>query len=88
MTDGDFRSELNFFLESVATAAVGGSDDDIPHVEAPRKIIEHINRGKLAGFDSVGWCVFNGVKVFEVGKREEILAKEAQKERDRLSGKI
>lgn len=88
-SDADFRTELNLFLESVASAAVGGASDDIPHVEAPRKIIEYINRGRaIEGFDSVGWCVFNGVKVFEAGKREEILANEARIERERLQGKI
>lgn len=88
MTESDFRSDLNLFLEKVATAASEGSSDDIPHVEAPRTIVEYINRGKVKSFDEVGWCVFNGVKVFELGKREQVLEREAREARDRAQGKI
>lgn len=45
---------------------------DMPSVETSRKVIEHFNRGKaLAGFDSVGYFVYAGVKVYEAGKRDE-----------------
>lgn len=88
MIEPDFRSDLNYFLEQVATAASEGSSDDIPHVEAPRKIVEYINRGKVKSFDEVGWCVFNGVKVFEMGKRQEVLDREARDAIARAHGKM
>lgn len=76
------------FLEQVATAASLGGDGDLPHVEAPRHICEHINRGKMKGFDEVGWSIFNGVKVFEEGRREQVLEREATDARLRAQGKM
>lgn len=75
---GPDRSELNLFLEAVANAvSLGPREEALPYIEAPRVIIEYINRGKLEGFDQVGYCIFNGCKVYEVGKREEALRRDS-----------
>lgn len=56
-------------------------------VEAPRKIIEHFNRGRMDGIDTVGYFVYEGVKVFEEGKRESAEAKEARTAEEIVFGK-
>lgn len=76
------------FLESVANAcALGPQEEALPWVEAPRLIIEYINRGRLAGFDSVGYCIFNGCKVYEEGKRQAAIDKEKLTTEEMLFGK-
>lgn len=59
---------------------------EMPGVEADRKIIEHFNRGKMAGVDAVGYFVYEGVKVFEAGKREESERREALTAEERVFG--
>lgn len=48
--------------------------DKVPFVEAPRSIIEHFLRtpADLANFDGpTGFFLYQGVKVYEEGKRRE-----------------
>lgn len=65
-----------FFDEIHAAMAENG---EMPAIEVDRRVIEHFNRNSLGGFDAVGYFVYQGVKVYEVGKRE------AAEERGRLS---
>lgn len=47
----------------------------LPIVEAPRKIIEHFNRGKLLkAFDAVGYFLYQGACVCEQGKKDKVEA--------------
>lgn len=41
-------------------------------VEAPRDVIEYLNRGPrmIAAFDRVGYCLYHGVVVCELGKKD------------------
>jgi hypothetical protein len=41
-------------------------------VEAPREVVEYINRGPkmIAAFDRVGYCLYHGVVVCETGKKD------------------
>lgn len=43
--------------------------DGVPFVEASRPLIEHYNKGKMAGFDKVGYFMYEDVRVYETGKR-------------------
>ncbi len=43
-----------------------------PIVEAPRDIIEYLNRGKMIkAFDRIGYCIYNNVIICEVGKKDQ-----------------
>lgn len=44
-------------------------------VEAPRDVIEYINRGvkMLKAFDRVGYCLYQGAVVCETGKKQAVL---------------
>lgn len=43
----------------------------MPWIEAKRSIIEHYNKANIKGFDNGPmYFVFQGVKVYELGKRE------------------
>lgn len=76
------------FLEDVAYAmALGPQDEPLPFVEAPRKVIEYINRGRIEGFDAVKYCIFNGVKVYEEGKREHANRLESMTIEEKTFGK-
>jgi len=48
----------------------------VPCVEASRKIVEFYNRANIKGFDKAGYFMFQGVKVYEKGKREEADARD------------
>lgn len=71
--------EINFFLDSIARAKTMGvkMGEHLPSVEAPRKLVEYYNPNNIQGFDEVGYFTFNGVNVYEEGKKEEALAKDA-----------
>lgn len=68
--NGPSRNELNQFLESV-DIAIANSTGGIPVVETSRKIVEFYNRANISGFDDVGYFIFKGVKVYELGRRAE-----------------
>ena len=79
---------MNKFLEDVAYAmAEGPKDEAMPWVEAPRNVIEYINKGRLDGFDAVKYCLFNGVKIYEEGKREGAFQRDQQTIEERTFGK-
>lgn len=40
-------------------------------METPRKMIEHFLRAQIAGFEKTYYFIYDNVKVFEEGKREE-----------------
>lgn len=67
------QAELDQFLTKVSQPAELEADyDKVPCVEAPRSIIEHFLRSpaEIKNFDSsVGFFMFQGVKVYEEGKR-------------------
>lgn len=47
-----------------------------PIIEAPREIVEYLNRGPLTKlFDKVGYCIYNGVVVCEEGKKDAVIKK-------------
>lgn len=70
------REDINSFLDEVAIALQHKPTNDIPSVEASRKVIEHYNRGRMQGVEEVGYFIFSGVKVFEKGKRESSEARD------------
>lgn len=78
------RKEENQFLELVAQAIGSPSSTwsdapgKMPWIEAPRKVIEFYNRGKMEGFESSGFFVLGGCRVYEEGKRDERIAHEAR----------
>lgn len=80
--DGPSREDLNRFMERVAIAkdAAGapGPGRELPEIEVPRRVIAHFNRQSMKGFDDVGYFIYQGVKVFEFGKREEAARRDAR----------
>lgn len=82
---GPTRDELNQFLEDVAVQkALSGSE--FPEIEAPRVIIEFYNKGNIKGFDDAGYFIFDGVKVFEAGKKEDAKRKESLSMEEKIFG--
>lgn len=70
------REMLNEFYDAIQDAELAGipDDDDMPWVEAPREIIEQYNRNSMKGFEEGPlYFVFQGVKVYEAGRREEAI---------------
>lgn len=59
------REEITEFLNAITVAPQMGDD----HIEASRKVCEHYNRHNLKGFEQAGYFIFNGVKVYEKGKK-------------------
>lgn len=53
-------------------------DGELPSIEVPTRIIKHYNRTPQAmkGFKQAGYFVFNNVRVFEVGHKEELERKD------------
>lgn len=70
------QSDLNKFTSVIATANGQKVGQEVPEIEVPRRVIDYFNKGKMKGFDTVGYFLFNGVKVYEKGKREEYKLKE------------
>lgn len=66
---------LNQFLTAVANPLSLEKDyDGVPCLEAPRAIVEHFLKtpADLKNFDGpVGYFLYQGVKVYEAGKRRE-----------------
>ena len=80
------REELNEFLDAINDALqlgpqpVEGEEEleDMPWIEAKRSVIEHYNKANIKGFDNGPmYFVFQGVRVYEQGKRK--IAKEREK---------
>lgn len=59
----------------------------MPSIEVSRKLIEHFNRGQMAGIDAVGYFVFQNVRVIEEGKRAESDARDALTQEEKAFGK-
>lgn len=69
------REDLAFFFDCVHAAINSTPRGEMPVIETSRKIIDHFNRGPAQkGFDAVGYFVYEGVKVFEEGKRQSFEA--------------
>jgi hypothetical protein len=62
--------EISNFMDEVSMALATREGDDFPEIEAERNICEHYNRENLKGFDSSGYFIFHGVKVYEKGKKD------------------
>lgn len=68
LSDGD----IDRFSSLIAKA----KNENAAEVEVPRRVIEYYNKGNLTGFDKVGYFVYQNIKVYETGKKEESKAKE------------
>ncbi len=65
------NEELGAFYAALNHEKSKWDGSTILAMEAPRKIIEHILGTRMTGFDAVHYFVYEGVKVFEQGKRAE-----------------
>ncbi len=63
--------DINAFLTEVAALPPLQKGEELHELEVPRRVIEHYNRSAkaMAGFDEAGYFIFQGVKVFEKGKK-------------------
>lgn len=78
--------ELARFYDSLNGARASAEPNSLPGIETSRKIITHFMRGNMAGFDRVHYFIYQGVKVFEQGKRAEAERKERLTEDQILHG--
>ena len=80
------REELAEFYDALAHAKMEAIAGQIPAMEASRKVIMHFLREKMRGFDDVMYFIYEGVKVFEQGKREEAERKEGLTTEQKMHG--
>lgn len=68
------RQDLTEFLDRVEQARFDGATAgyQLPHISAPRHVIEHYNKANIKGFDECGYFIFKDVIVFEDGKVKPI----------------
>jgi hypothetical protein len=78
---------LGLFLDSVIRAKQLALPGDWPWVEAERGIIDHFLRGQTEGFEQIGYFIYQDVKVYERGRREEADARDALTSEDKNFGK-
>ncbi len=71
---GPTRQALNEFLDDVAQAMIDGAEagEALPSVETSREIVQYYNKTNMAGFDTAGYFIFQGVKVYEKGTKEAV----------------
>lgn len=85
----DLRVSLQKFLTDIQDALMVPDIVDqagTPCIEADRDVCEHYNRNTEA-FDSVGYFIFQGVKVFERGKLESSSRKDRMTMEQKLHGR-
>lgn len=73
------HAEINQFLDAVTRAKMFPDLKDgevIPSVEVSRHVCAYYNKD-MAAFDKVGYFTFNGVNVYEEGKKEEAQKRDA-----------
>ena len=81
------RQEIAQFMDAIHTAKAHGDVHDIPCIDAATKIVRHFNQGRsLKGLEEVGYFVYDGVKVFEEGRRVEAMRKDALTSEDKVFG--
>lgn len=85
---GPSRQDLNLFAEKIAIANENRDlKTPLPEIEVPRRVIQHFNQRSMDGFDKCGYFVYQGVKVFEVGKKELAVIKDRRSMEDILHGR-
>lgn len=75
------HSEINQFLDAVTRAKMFPElkdGDTLPSIEVSRNVCAYYNKD-MAAFDKVGYFTFNGVNVYEKGKKEEAQKRDAQR---------
>jgi hypothetical protein len=81
----DLQNEsVGDFIGRIATAQLDGKDTgEIQSIEASEKIIKHFNRKGLGGSE---YFIYQGVKVYPLGKTEEIEERESISADERMHG--
>lgn len=60
---------------------------EVPTMEAPKIIISHFNQGlAAAGVKKAGYFIYQGVKVFEEGRRAEAETRDSLTTEDKMHG--
>lgn len=73
------RLDLAEFFDAIHNAKYACEPGEAPVVETSRKIIDHFNAGRAQeGFNRAGYFVYDGVRVCEHGKTEEVLMRESR----------
>ena len=85
-TTGPSQDDLNRFAAIISRASEQKAPGTVPEVEVPRRVIEYYNQRNLKGFEEAGYFIYNGVKVFEKGKREQFRNKDNESMEKRLHG--
>lgn len=80
-------AEINEFLDKVALAGMNKRPNEMPVVEASKKVIKHYNRGSMfQGFETAGYFIFNGVKVVLEGTMSDVDKKESESLEHKMHG--
>lgn len=75
------------FFDAIHRAINEVGPGETPAIEASRKIVEHFNRGRaIHGFEKAGYFVYQGVKIFEEGKRHGAETRDARTQEDCVFG--
>ncbi len=73
------------FFGAVESAKLLCPED--PKLEVAHKIVEHFNRGRMEGVKEAGYFVYQGVKVYAEGKKEEAETRDGLSIEDKVFGK-
>lgn len=67
------RDELNKFLDDVSYALQMGAPEGevMPEIEAPLSTIQHFNKLGMKDWSKTYYFIYNNVKVYEAGKKED-----------------
>lgn len=75
----DVKETISTFLDKIATAKGQGEES----IETTPEIIAHYNRNGLNGAE---YFIYNGIKVYPLGKKAEIEAKENEQLGQKIHG--
>lgn len=72
MTDSvPSKEEMGVFYDALYRAKNSTLPTEMPAIEATYKICHHLNRASFQGVEQAGYFVYEGVKVFIEGRRQE-----------------
>ncbi len=89
-SEGLSREEINLFLNEVSDARdewMRKGRGPLPEIEVDRKVIERFNRSGMDSFDETLCFIYQDVKVFEKGKKEEALRRENMTMEEKIHGR-
>lgn len=81
---------MNGFLFDISSARdewLQNGRGELSEIEVDRRVIERFNRQDMKNFDNTLYFIYQDVKVFEKGRKEEALRKERQSMEEKVHGR-